>query len=264
MKMIKVLCFSIVAAFFAVGNLQAQFGSGMSLSGATGLYSIPTGRIGWERSGPAASGFDFGYHAIISSGRAAHIPKFAFSLFNTLELSAAFDIQPQHHPNAFIGGMKVQLPSRRTAIALGGNYQAINIGGDERTISAGQIYLAVTYAGNFFHLPAETTIVFGKTFREGRQTSNIDFGMGFDMQLFPNVFEGLLHWITDFANFSYSIRPFRADAWHRGVLNTGIRLNFSTIPAFTRVRFMAAIMLVDAFDSNRAFAMGATFGVPLR
>jgi len=263
LKILKIYIIAVIVTFGAVSNLNAQFQSGMSLSGATGLLSIPSGRIGWERGGPGATGFDFGYHAIISGGNAAHIPKIALNFLNTLELSAAFDIQPQNHPSAFIGGMKVQLPLRRTALAIGGNYQIINIGRNEHLYFAGQVYVAVTYAGSFFEAPAETTIVIGRTFREGGRGASIDFGMGFDMRLFPGVFGSLLHWVTDFSNFSYSVRPFRADAYHRGALNTGIRINLSTIPAFSRLRFFADIMLVDILDQNRAFAAGVTFGVPL-
>jgi len=245
----------------------------MSLSGATGLYAIPTGRVGWDRSGNSPFGFDLGYHAIIDDGVAAHIPKIALSLFHFLELSAAIDFQPDEHVtnpwfgprngHDFIGGIKIQLPLARTALALGGKYQSLNLDRNNLRNSAGQIYIAATYAGHFFDMPAETTIVIGRSFREGRPTHDIDFGMGFDILLFPSAFGNLIHWITDFANFSYSADPFRANAWIRGVLNTGFRLNLSTIPNFSRLRFMADIMMIDAFDRNRAFSIGMTFGVPI-
>ena len=268
MKYFKIVCAAFFVAVLFVSGLPAQSRTGMSLSGATGLYSIPSGRIGWERSGPGRIGLDFGYHTIIAENNATHIPKFALSFFNLVELSAAFDIQPesyiyQNNGTDFIGGIKVQLPLTRTALALGGNYQHINMGRRGSQRSAWQVYVAATYAGHFFDMPAETTIVIGKTFIDGQRNSNIDFGMGFDMLLLPGIFDNLLHWITDFANFSYSVDAFRANAWYRGVLNTGIRLNLSTIPAFSRFRFAADIMLVDAFDQNRAFSVGMTFGVPL-
>jgi len=272
MKHFKIVCIAFFTAALFVSGLPAQSRTGMSLSGATGLYSIPSGRIGWERSGPGRIGLDFGYHTIIAENNATHIPKFALSFFNMVELSAAFDFQPENHrsllahPNNgsdFISGLKVQLPLTRTALALGGNYQLLNMGRGSSQISAWQLYVAATYAGHFFDMPAETTVVIGKTFIEGRRNSNIDFGMGFDLLLLPRVFDNLVHWITDFANFSYSADAFRANAWYRGVLNTGVRLNLSTIPAFSRFRFVADIMMVDAFDQNRAFSIGMTFGVPL-
>jgi len=257
----------------SVSALPAQSRTGMSLSGATGLFAIPSGRIGWEQSGPGTFGLDIGYHSIITDGVTAHIPKVALTLFNIVELSAAVDVQPDEHRtfyrfgprngNDFIGGIKVQLPLPRTALAIGGNYQYINVGRHNRRNSAWQVYAAATYAGHFFDMPAETTIVVGRTFFEGHPNSNIDFGMGFDLILFPEIFDNLVHWITDFANFSYSADAFRANAWIRGVLNTGFRFNFSAIPAFYRLRFTADIMFVDVLDHNRAFAAGLTFGVPL-
>lgn len=273
MKCFKVFCIALIAAAVSAASLPAQSRTGMSLSGATGLYAIPSGRIGWERGGPSAFGLDLGYHTIIDEGITTHIPKIALSLFNTVELSAAVDIQPDEHHTAamfgprngndFIAGMKIQLPLSRTALAIGGKYQYINMDRGNRRNTAWQVYVAATYAGRFFEMPAETTVVIGRSFLEGTSNSNIDFGMGFDLQLFPEVFNGLIHWITDFANFSYSADAFRANAWHRGVLNTGIRLNLSVIPAFNRLRFAADIMLVDAFDHNRAFSAGLTFGVPI-
>ena len=273
MKCFKVFCLALFAVFAGVSVLPAQNRTGMSLSGATGLFAIPSGRIGWEYGGPSAFGLDLGYHTIIDDGITTHIPKMALSLFNMVEFSAAVDMQPARHRtmyrfgprngNDFIAGMKVQLPLSRTALAIGGNYQYINMDRDNRRNSAWQVYLAATYAGHFFDMPAETTIVVGRTFMEGSSNTNIDFGMGFDLQLFPRVFDTFVHWITDFANFSYSVDAFRVNAWHRGVLNTGLRFNLSSIPAFNRLRFAADIMLVDALDHNRAFAAGLTFGVPI-
>ena len=273
MKVFKVFCATLFITILGLGALPAQSRTGMSLSGATGLYSIPSGRVGWDHSGPSPFGLDLGYHTIIADGVATHIPKAALTLFSMVELSAAVDIQPARHHTLyrfgprnghdFIGGIKVQLPLVRTALAVGGNYQYLNMGERNRRNSAWQVYVAATYAGHFFDMPAETTIVIGRTFLEGTSNSNIDFGMGFDLLLFPHIFDNLVHWITDFANFSYSVDPFRANAWYRGILNTGIRLNLSAIPAFNRLRFLADIMLVDAFDHNRAFAIGMTFGVPI-
>ena len=264
MKRFKIFLVTLLLTALTVTGLYAQPNTGMSLSGATGLYSIPSGRIAWERSSASSAfGIDFGYHTIIAEGNANNIPKIALSFFNFIELSGAFDFRPEaNRETDFIGGIKLQLPLERTALAFGGNYQSINLDSN-RQRSAWQVYVATTYAGHFFAMPAQTTVVVGRTFFEGHSNSNIDFGMGFDILLLPNVFDNLIHWITDFANFSYSVAPFRADAWYRGVLNTGIRLNLSTIPAFSGFRFVADIMMVDAFDHNRAFSAGLTFGVPI-
>jgi hypothetical protein len=261
----------IMTAGLAVSGLGAQTSSAsslksMSLNGATGLYSIPTGRIGWERSSDL--GLDLGYHAIIAE-KTTHIPKIALSLFKWVELSAAFDIQPDSYYSTdkgtdFIGGLKIQFPVTQTAIALGGNIQALNLGNDEPTRhNAGQIYVAVTYAGEFFSMPAETTMVVGKTFIENQKSSDIDFGMGFDLILLPKVFQRYVHWITDFANFSYSVEPIGADSRSRGVLNTGLRIDLASIPALSKFKFVIDVKVTDALDDDRAFSLGAVFGIPI-
>ena len=245
-----------------INGLEAQTLKGMSLNGSTGLYSIPTGRIGWERTSDLA--FDLGYHAIISDGHASHIPKISLSLFKWVELSAAIDVQPEgKEGNDFIGGVKIQFPLTKTALALGGNLQSLNLGSSDNRYNAGQIYLAVSYAGTFFEMPAETTVVVGKTFRQNHSDSNIDFGMGFDLVLLPKVFERYVHWIVDFSNFSYSVEAWGVDPWYRGVLNTGIRIDLAMIPAFKKFKFVLDILVTDILDQNRASSMGVVFGIPV-
>ncbi|MCL2093218.1 MAG: hypothetical protein FWH12_03395 [Treponema sp.] len=265
---ICIFCFAGLAGLLAqpvgVNSLK-----GMSLNGATGLFSIPTARVGWEQSSDFA--LDLGYHATFYRNQNAHIPKVSLSLFRWVEVHAAFDFQPLGGPNNnrgtdFIGGAKIQLPLTNTAIALGGNFQALHLerASDDRRYNAGQVYGAVTYRGLFFNLPAETTVVIGKTFREDYSNSDIDFGMGFDLLLLPDVLDGFIHWITDYANFSYSHKPFRADAWTRGVLNTGLRIDLSIIPVFHRNKFVIDLLMTDALDSTRAFSVGTVFGVSIR
>ena len=80
---------------FAVVLAAAQDGSSLrtqSLNGSTGLYSIPSGRIGWDSN----LGFDFGYRAIINNDRAAHIPAMTISFLKLFEISSAFDVQPRY------------------------------------------------------------------------------------------------------------------------------------------------------------------------
>jgi hypothetical protein len=265
MKCIKIIGAAFILAAMTIPALEAQTSlKGMSLNGSTGLYSIPSGRVGWERDSDFA--IDFGYHAIVT-GEAAHIPKINFSLFKLIELHAAFDVQ---HPNRdkdtdFITGLKLQLPitSSSTAIAFGGNFQAIKQKDEYRDRLAGQVYAAVSYAGRFFDMPAETTITLGKTFLQNNNNSDIDFGMGFDLILFPQHLKNVLHWITDYANFSYSADPWRVDAWYRGVLNTGFRIDLAAIPALSKFKFVIDIVMTDAFDSTRAFSTGAVFGIPI-
>jgi hypothetical protein len=152
----------------------------------------------------------------------------------------------------------------KTAIALGGNIQAHNLGSNKPwRRNAGQVYVAVTYAGEFFSWPAETTVVLGKTFIEKDKNSDIDFGMGFDLILLPKIFQNYVHWITDFANFSYSASPVGANSIFRGVLNTGIRIDLASIPALSKFKFAVDLTLTDALDDNRSFAVGGVFGIPI-
>ena len=266
MKHFRILFAALFFILTGAFNLEAQSLKGMSLNGSTGLYSIPSGRIAWERS--SDFGIDIGYSLIVSDEKAAHIPKMAFSFFKWVELSLAFDIQPDGHYYSdrgadFIGGLKIQFPLAKTALALGGNFQAINTGKNRVNYLAGQVYVAATYAGHFFNMPAETTVVLGKTFIENRTNSNIDYGMGFDMILFPDVFGNYIHWVLDFANFSYSVAPFGADSWGRGVLNTGLRIDLASIPALNKFKFVIDILITDAFDTSRAFSAGLVFGIPI-
>jgi len=242
----------------------------MSLNGSTGLYSIPSGRIGWEDS--SNLGLDLGYHAIMRDGASTQIPKFSMSFLKLVEVSGAFDVQHNAYSTPergtdFLGGLKVQLPLQKltsTAIAIGGNFQALDMGSSgSYRYNAGQIYAAFTYAGHFFNVPAETTVVVGKTFRDYQSDWDIDYGMGFDLLLFPKVFNHVVHWITDFSNFSYSVEAFGADAWYRGVLNTGLRLDLSAIPGLSKFKFVIDVLMTDAFDYNRAFSVGAVFGMPI-
>jgi hypothetical protein len=253
---------------------------GMSLNGATGLYTVPSGRIGWERSSDL--GLDFGYHTIIGKSPSQyfgdddyslnHILKINASLFKWVELTGTFDIQPKYpepnpQNNDMLIGFKVQLPTTATAVAIGGNFQAINLGSNVRDYSAFQIYAAFSYAGTFFTMPAETTLAIGKTFGIGDNYdtgTDIDFGMGFDLIVAPKVFKNFVHWIIDFSNFSYS-----ADAWgvrtsYRGALNTGLRIDLASIPALNKYKFVIDALLADIFDeNNRAFSLGLVFGLPI-
>lgn len=265
MKMIRIIPIVFLIFALCITGLEAQPLRGMSLNGSTGLYSIPTGRTGWE--GTSALGLDLGYHAIIRNGNATHIPKASLSLFKWVEVSAGFDFQTERHRrngNDFLGGLKVQFPLTKTALSLGGNLQSLNLGNSSPArYNAGQVYLAVTYAGTFFEMPAETTVVLGKTFSRRHSNLDFDFGMGLDLLIFPKIFNRYLHWIVDFSNFSYSVEAWDADSWNRGVLNTGIRVDLSAIPIFKKFKFALDILVTDLLDANRAFSVGAVFGVPI-
>jgi len=247
------LCFTLVSA-----SIFAEGVNGMSFNGAGGLFNIPSAKVGGRSS--QTLGVDTGYHMLSVDGENTHIPKAAVSFLRLIEVSGVFDIQGETRGTDLITGAKFSLPLTSTAIALGGNYQVIT---RHERFSAGQVYAALTYSGQLFQIPASATVVMGKTFHEHYANSNIDFGIGIDLILFPAVLESLLHWVTDFANFSYSVQPFAIDAAARGVINTGIRLDLSAVSIFSRFKFVVDLIFTDAFDHNRGFSAGVVFGVPL-
>lgn len=259
MKVSRKITLALIVLAILAPAVSAQSLKGMSLNGATGLIGIPSGRIGWERT--ADLGFDLGYHAILDDGENTHIPKASVSLFKVGEISFAYDSQGDSDESDMIIGGKIQLPTQRTAVAIGANFQMIQFAGQDENYQ--QIYVAATYPGEFFNMPAETTFALGKTFGDNAPDENIDFGMGFDLLLFPDIFEGYVHWINDFANFSYSVNPYAANAFNRGAFNTGIRIDLAANPNLSRYKFVIDAMVTDALDDERAFGLGLAFGAPI-
>jgi len=259
MRIKVIVLFLAILLCAGMGSITAQSLKGMSLNGSTGLISIPTGQIGWERTANLA--IDLGYHAVMDNDT-AHIPKASLSLFKLAEVSFAYDTQFGDDNEDIILGGKIQLPTTGTFVAIGVNFQMLKQGGNDESVT--QIYLAATYPGNFFGMPSMTTVVVGKSFGDPIPKSDIDFGMGFDLLLFPKVFQNYIHWITDFANFSYSAQAVGANAGQRGTFNTGIRIDLGSIPAFKKYKFVIDAILTDAMDDNRAFALGVVFGAPLQ
>ncbi|MDR1352647.1 MAG: hypothetical protein LBK05_05115 [Treponema sp.] len=253
------------------GFVSAQ--EGMSFNGAAGLYTVPTGMIGWQRE--ADLGIDLGvtYNFVKKNP----IAKIGVSLFKWVEITGAFDFQPdtryyryeEKKGNNFdyILGLKLQLPTKKTAFALGGNLQLIHpsygpwdIEGKTTLTTAGQIYASATYSGSLFGMPTATTVALGYTFMEN-QNSNVDFGMGFDMIVLPDVFQRYVHWLVDFSNFSYSIDPLGIDTYYRGSLNTGLRIDIGAAPALKKIKLMVDIIATDILDEgNRSFVLGLVFG----
>jgi len=283
-----------IAVFISFASAQSDTPSSavvpfrsQSLNGSTGLYSIPSGGLGWE--GGSKFGFDAGYRAMINNDSGiAHIPAVTISFFNWVEISSAFDIQPDIHYNGedqknsdLLLGLKVKLPttaknSKNPSIAIGGNFQLVNLNNEKGDYSynAYQPYVAVTYNGSFFNMIAETTVVFGKTFYSHGPDNdwNFDFGMGFDLIIFPDVFGNVVHWVTDFANFSYSDNSWvnklyskSGSAWYRGIVNTGIRINLAAIPALSKFKFAIDLAFNDLFDDGgRSLTAGAVFGFAVK
>jgi hypothetical protein len=262
---------ALILVISAAGFAPAQ--EGMGFNGVAGLYVVPTGSIGWERE--TNLGIDMGVS--YNFQKKNPMAKIGFSIFKWLEVTGAFDFQPdvsaygnEETGNNFdyIMGLKIQLPTTNTAIALGGNLQLLHpsygpwdSGGEVDIRKAGQLYASATYSGSLFGMPTDTTIALGYTFVEGSSHSDIDFGMGFDMVLFPDVFQKYLHALIDFSNFSYSVDPLGIDTAYRGSLNTGFRIDIGAAPALKKIKLMVDIIATDILDDgNRSFVLGLVFG----
>ena len=254
----------MLLVLFATAGVFAQTAKGMTHNGSTGLIVVPSAKIGWDTS--AEVGIDFGAHVIFADNPdTVFIPKVSVSLFKLFELAAAYDTQSDSDNSDLLFNAKFRLPINSAShLALGANIQSLQFAGNRET--ATQIYVAATYPGTFFKMPAETTMVFGKTFGEdaGVPKKEIDFGMGFALILFPDKFKKYIHWISDFSNFSYSHHAIGANARHRGTFNTGLRFDLSEIPALSKFKFVIDVQGVDLLDKERTFVAGATFGLGLK
>ncbi len=269
-KNILSLIFSVLFAFSFTAILHAEAFKSPSIGGATGLIATPTAHTGWEGTG---MGLDVGYHYLrnhdaAGSDEGYNIPK---ALINVgaagmnMEFGFAYDDQPDWPYDKKTDDMLFNAKLEFTeGLAIGGNYQRIQVNGSEDKRRDYQIYLAATYPGNFFSMPAETTLVVGHTFFGKRQTEhdndNIDFSMGFDLDFVPSVFKNYIHLICDFSNYSYSTEAGGADAWNRGAFNTGLRL---AVLRDKKYKLNFDVIMTDALDHNRDWAAGVAFGLAI-
>jgi hypothetical protein len=262
----------------AAPSLTAQHPQGMSFNGATGLYLIPSAYVGWGGTSPF--GVDVGYHTGIQD-RTTHIVAANFTVLRWAELSAAFDIRDNYqygnfndNNNDLILGAKVQLPvSPSFVLAAGGNFQLINLnnnrgpapswygGNIDGSYYAGQAYLVVTYTAAILGLEADASVFLGKSFYKPLN-STIDFGIGIDCLLLPQCLKRVVHGIIEFSNFSYSVNLPNAFSPGRGIMNLGLRLDFSALPVLSKFKVILDAMLTDCFDVNRSFALGLALGLP--
>lgn len=255
----KIVVVAVVAFLLIGAAAYAQTtAKGMAFNGATGLITTPTAQIGWERT--ANVGVDFGYHFIIDDGELSHLPKATVSLFRKAEVGAAYDTMaryPDDSGSILIHGKFQFFKEGVSAAGVGTNIQIVEVAGESE--NAFQVYLVGTYGGSFFGQPAATSVVFGKTISDAVGDTDIDFSMGFELTLLPEIFRGYVRWINDFANYSYSIAPSGGNARNRGSYNTGLRI---TPLGASQYKFVIDAVLADIFDDNdRAFALGATFGL---
>ncbi len=280
-KNILSLLFAALLTLTFTTVLQAEAFKSPSIGGATGLISTPTSHTGWEGSG---LGLDLGYHYLRNhdangSDEAYHIPKALLHIGAAgmnMEVGFAYDEQPDWDSNTIhddeTDDMLINAKLEFTeGLAIGGNAQLIDINGDVNNDGSTdderhdfQLYLAATYPGNFFSMPAETTLVIGHTFYGKRQSEhdndNIDFSMGFDLDFAPTIFKNYVHLICDFSNYSYSTEAGGAVAEHRGAFNTGLRL---AVLRDKKLKLNFDLIMTDALDHNRDWAAGAAFGLAI-
>ncbi len=244
--------------------LFSQSMKGLSLGGTTGLITTPTGRIGWEESSDL--GLDLGYH--FSTDRAfgenENIFNVAVSMFKKLEAGLTYDSQLGDDLSDILLFGKFQVYNNgQSGMAVGANLQLLDFTSDTTDRTYSQVYLASTYSGDFMEVPASTTIVFGKTFDlEAGLNDRIDFSMGFDLALFPQVFNGYVRWISEFANYSYSADSRITNANARGAFNSGLRIDILGGSAY---KLVLDATLMDVFDEGiDKFTIGGSFGFSLR
>lgn len=252
-KMKKIIYFMISLFIFSASAFSAAF-KGPGLGGASGLIGIPTARTSWEGTGRNSIGLDAGMH-YITEGEAM-TPKALITLFERFEIGALYLGQDRNNAWGLNSKFRFAPWSGRgnSAIAIG--FRMDNGITNEGTVN--QLYLASTYGGKFFGMNAETTMVLGKSFGDFVRSGDIDFGMGFELEIFRSLFRGYVHWITDFSNFSWHNWS-RSSTVHRGVFNTGMRI--AVLKFHSRLKFDIDVLGTDLLDDNRGFALGGVFGL---
>jgi hypothetical protein len=215
----------------------------MTLNGATGLIVVPDGHVAWEES---KFGVDVGYGFVWGGGnRFDHLPRAVVSLFNIWEVSVLFHIGDDYFKNLVLGSKVKIFNKGGTAMAIGGDFE---FSGEHYTGNSSKIYLATTYGGRFFNMPAVTTATIGwQLLESGRFSSQFIYGMGFSLGLFGDNLNNILYWVTDFANFSYAVQGSIVNSGYRGAFNTGLRIR-----PFQKGRFnmIIDIMGTDLLDDG--------------
>ena len=256
-RTVLLLLIAVMASAAVFGQAtSASAVNGMTFNGSTGLIVVPDARVGWENS---KVGVDVGYGFVFTGAEEMdHLPRFAVTLFKKFEVSGALhlgDVAGDTELLNFVLGGKFQLYKKSgAALALGGDIEMAN--DDYAAGNSSKLYLAATYGGDFFNMPAVTTATFGWQMAENGDfpTSQFLYGMGFSMGLFPSTFKDYVYWITDFSNFSYTVFGSRINAGDRGAFNTGVRINPVKGGRFNLVIDVVGVDLLD--NNNRG--LGAT------
>lgn len=265
------LCF-MFALVLGAGSVSAMAFSSPTIGGPTGVITTPNAQIGWDGNDLA---LDAGFHYIKDDNDSvSKSAKINFSLFRCLELGFMTDMQKydgggNHDNDDYIIHAKFRFYPLQTAgsssLAIG--YKSMHMNYDDDApykFTNQQVYLVATYSGNFFTMPAETSLVFGKTWGKYYGDSHhyddmIDFSMSFDLDLLPSVFKGYVHSISEFSNYSYSPDAIGADTDYRGAFNTGIRI--ALLKSMNRFKLNLDVLWLDVFDKNRCFGAGVAGGL---
>ena len=261
----KLSLFLIIGLTFTVVSANASSPRSQSINGATGIITTPTAHTSWDKEDFAIDiGYSFLNGEYYNSKVDTNIAKATIQFLKNFEAGFMYDMQhkinDENNADLLFHGKFKFHDKKSEALAIGGNLQFLQTPNRYQGNSwrAGQIYLVTSYFIDFFGTPSETSLTVGKSFGSDDYAKNdIDFSMGLDITLFPNTFKGYLHWISDFANYSYSADPIGANP-ARGIFNTGFR-----IPALKdnkRFKLDIDVILVDVLDSNRDFGLNVCFG----
>ncbi len=251
------LSFVILSALMSQSTTAGAV-NGMTLNGATGLIIVPDARIGWENT---KFGLDIGYGFVWGGqGNLDNLPRFSFSLFQKAEIYGLvqFGSNGVGMKNFVVGGKFQLFKDGGAAMALGGDFEFLN-NNFSMAGNSGKVYLAMTYGGNFFKMPAVTTATIGWQFLNRSDfSSQFVYGMGFSMTLFPNTFKDFVYWITDFSNFSYVVTGSGINANSRGAFNTGVRIHPFKGGKFNMIIDVVGADLLD--DGQRALVISISGG----
>jgi hypothetical protein len=222
-SMLVLLSAALISADPALSFDQMRSGTAMgsaSLSGASGYIVLPSAEPS-TASGRAV--LSTGYSFIAAGPGIAHIPYIKVGFAEDFELYTSFDFSP--------AGFDMQIGGMWRFDHRGGNSMAVGVNGQllEAAVSSSslryalQLYYVSTFASSFIDWPAKATLLAGYTI-DGTPSTDIDFGLGFAVPFFADVFNDKAVFLIDFGNVSYSDSPSAGKAQERGLINLGIRM----------------------------------------
>lgn len=246
----------LITLMAAVATTSAFGYTSLNVAGQTGLIATPTARINGEGNGGTSV---TGGYTYFNNGQTFHVPQANIALFDRWEIGGAYNSTEGTNRNDYLVHTKLRFSPwsgrGNSALAIGGSYQSLN---SSPSTTAGQVYLAATYEAQFFGMEADTSVVVGKTFGTGVRDGDVDFSMGFDLNLFPSVFNGYVRWLNELSNYDFLYLNAPTAAIARGAFNTGLRIPI--LKHLSSMKFDLTIKMTDALDNERGFGVGAVFG----